>query len=98
MVETAQIAEIAEKVARSNLKPEVVEKVFAKPSIDSEGREALQITIVIKPDTAARLDGDALLDTLVQIQDRLHEAGEERFAIVEYATEAELEAGDDPQS
>jgi hypothetical protein len=35
---------------------------------------------------------------LVQIQDRLREAGEDRFAIVEYATQDELEAGGDPQS
>jgi hypothetical protein len=97
MLEIPKIAEIVEKVARSNLKPDVVEEVLAKPGVDSEGHDALMITIVIKPDTAAKLDGDALLDTLVQIQDRLYEAGEERFGIVEYATKAELETGDDPE-
>jgi hypothetical protein len=44
---------------------------------------------------ALRGAGRPILDTLVQIQDRLREAGEERFPIVEYATEEELaESGD----
>jgi|SRR5271169_2475801 hypothetical protein len=98
MLKPVEIAEIVEKVARSNLRPEVVEEVLAEPSIDSEGHEALRLTIVIKPGAAARLNGDAVLDTLVQIQDHLRAAGEERFGIIEYATKAELEASDDPQS
>jgi len=54
----------------------------------------LRITIVIPQGAAARLKGDAVLDTLVDIQNRLRNAGEERFPIVEYATEEELASGD----
>ena len=95
MLDPVKISKIVEKVATSNLTPEIVEGVLAEPAIDSEGQEALRITIVIKPGAAVRLNGDAVLDTLVQIQDRLREAGELRFGIVEYATKAELEASDD---
>jgi len=63
--------------------------------LDSEGHEALRITIVIKPGSESRIKGDATLDTLVGIQDRLRSEGEERFAIVEYATKRELSAGGD---
>jgi hypothetical protein len=55
----------------------------------------LRITIVIKPGSAAKLGGDAVLDTLVQIQEELREAGEERFPIVKYVTEEELQDSGD---
>ena len=51
-----------------------------------------EFTIVIKPGSASRIKGDATLDTLVGIQDRLRAEGEERFPIVEYATKKELNA------
>jgi hypothetical protein len=68
---------------------------FTEAAIGSEGQDAIRITIVIEPGAAAKPDGDAVLDTLVEIQDRLRDAGEERFPIVEYATEAELQDSGD---
>jgi len=96
MLEPARISEIASEVAKAHLKPTNVADIRSEPVTDSEGHEALRITIVIGRDAAKRLKGDAVLDTLVQIQDRLREAGEERLPIVEYATEEELESGGDP--
>lgn len=98
MLDPAKIVEIVGEVARSNLKSTSVTEVLVEPAIDSEGHEALRITIVVEPTAAARLKGDAVLNTLVQIQDRLQEAGEDRFPIVEYATKDELENGGDSQS
>ena len=95
MLANNQILTIAREVATANLTRSRVSDVVTEPTIDSEGREALRITIVIKPGAAAKIKGDAALDTLVQIQDRLREAGEERFPIVEYATEEELEESGD---
>ena len=97
MLKPAEISEIAEEVARAKLSPEVVREVLAEPATDSEGHEALRVTIVIEPGAANKLKGDSVLDTLLQIQDRLREAGEDRFAIVEYATQDELETGGDSQ-
>jgi hypothetical protein len=97
MLKPAQIAEIAEEVARAKLSPDVVGHVLADPTTDSEGHEALRVTIVIRPGAADKLKGDSVLDTLVQIQDRLREAGEDRFAVIEYATQDELETGGDSQ-
>ena len=95
MLAKNQILTIARDVATANLTRSRVSDVVMEPTIDSEGREALRITIVIKPGAADKINGDDALDTLVQIQDRLREAGEERFPIVEYATEEELaESGD----
>ena len=51
--------------------------------------------IVINPGAESKITGDAALDTLVGIKSRLRREGEERVAIVEYATTEELEAGGD---
>jgi hypothetical protein len=91
MLTKSRIETIAREVASATLKRSASGTVISEPTIDSEGRDALRITIVIEPNAIDRLKGDALLDTLVQIQDRLREAGEERFPIVEYATEKELQ-------
>jgi hypothetical protein len=98
MLDYAKISEIADAAARSHLNSTSVAKVSTEPAVDSEGREALRITIVLKPGKAAGLAGDAVLDTLVEIQNRLRLAGEERFPIVDYAAEDELENGGGSQS
>ena len=66
---------------------------MAQPSVDSEGRHALRIIIVLTPGSVPAIGGDAALDTLVQIREKLHAAGEERLPIVEYATLEELADG-----
>lgn len=91
MIEAAQIESIATKAAKARLPKKTVERVLSEAVSDSEGRDALKLTIVISPDSLPKLEGDALLDTLVQIQNDLQEAGEDRFAIVEYATQDELD-------
>jgi hypothetical protein len=95
MLTQSKIIEIARDAATANLTTSAVSRVISEPTTDSEGRDALRITIVIEPNAVGKLSGEAALDTLVEIQDGLREAGEERFPIVEYSTEAELqESGD----
>jgi hypothetical protein len=95
MLDPEKIVEIVEKVARSYLDPQNITKVLTEPAIDSAGHDALRITIVIEPGATTRICGDAVLDTLVQIQNRLQEAGESRFPIIEYSTRDELENSGD---
>jgi hypothetical protein len=93
-----KINAIAQEVASANLSSQSILSAISEPTIDSEGREALRITIVIRPNIAAKLNGDKILDTLVQIQNRLLLEGEERTAIVEYATNEELAQSGDARS
>jgi hypothetical protein len=46
--------------------------------------------IIIAPSAVRRLRGDAVLDTLMEIRQRLDAEGDARFPIVEYATQEEL--------
>lgn len=95
MLDEKRIREIAQEVAVANLASSNVSSVLSSTAIDSEGHDALRITIVIKSGAELKIKGDATLDTLVGIKDRLRREGEERLAIVEYATKEELELGGD---
>jgi hypothetical protein len=95
MLANSQIREIANEVAKAHLHRKNVTDVLAEPVIDSEGHEALKITIVIDGKALKKLKGGAVLDTLVGIQDHLREAGEERLPTIEYTTADELENGAD---
>lgn len=74
----------------SELGKENVIRVDLVPTSDSQGREALKITVVITPEATQRLKNGAVLDALVKLQQRLNEMQDHRIPIVEYATEAEL--------
>src|SRR6266568_8146412 len=91
MIDNDKIANIATQVATANLPSQSVTSVFSAPTVDSQGNEALHITIVLAPEAVPSLSGDAVLNNLVQIKKQVHSAGEDRFPIIEYATEDELE-------
>ena len=62
----------------------------SQPS-NSEGKEALDITIVLKRGSAGKISGDSALDTLVTIEKALRKAKEERVPIISFVTEEELD-------
>lgn len=97
MIEAADVARIADKVARKELGAENVVRVEAEPMVDWTGAEGWRVLIVLAPDAISRIPGDAALDNLVGLQKSVQRAGDERFAFVEYATEEELAAGDDTE-
>jgi len=95
MLSENNISQIVHRVAAANLGPEIVDDVLSGTTTDSEGRDALLITVIIKAGSVNKIKGDSVLDTLVQVQHELREAGEERLPIVEYATEEELQDSGD---
>jgi hypothetical protein len=95
MLMDQDITNIVRQVATAQLPSTSFEDVITEPMVDSQGHDALRITIVLRPDVVSHLSGDDVLDTLVQIQRRLSQEGEERFSLIEYATREELdEVGD----
>jgi hypothetical protein len=96
MLDLENVTQISTEVARANLGSQNVVRVESEPTTDSDGKEALNLLIVVAPEFAEAINGDAVLDTLVQIIDRLQEAGDDRFPIIEYATEEELADIDSP--
>jgi hypothetical protein len=91
MSDERTIKSIARKVATANLGKSNVAGVLSKDIVDSEGRDAFLITIVLTPGSSDSIKGPELLNTMVQIHDRLQQQGENRFPFVKYADKNELE-------
>ena len=99
MLELTKVNEVVKKAASAVLKrPAGVQRVDSEPTSDSDGQEALHVTIVLKRGSADKISGDSVADTLFGIQRALREAGEERFPIVDFVTEEELETSGDTES
>jgi hypothetical protein len=96
MLDMDTIKQFSTEIAKANFGAENVVRVESEPTVDFHGKEALDILIVITPALEENFNGDDLLDTLVQISDRLQRAGDDRFPIISYATEEELADIDSP--
>ena len=101
MLHDRQITDIAERIAKGQLPGADLQRVVTERATDSDGKDAVRITLVLAPASVEALTGDAALDLLVELQSALEMEGEERLPIVEYATEAELQeaqSGSEPAS
>ncbi len=96
MLDIFKIDQIVNSAATATLKPVKHSRVFTELTTDSDGREALHVTIVLRDNKKDNVSGDLALSTIVRIQHDLRQSGEERFPIIEFATEAELKSNDDP--
>ena len=86
MLETPELQKLARKIMGKRL-PEVhLDDGLTEPFTSSDGEDALRITFVLTPESVGAISGEESLKLLVAIKDALWGMGEERFAIVEYAT------------
>lgn len=92
MLAIEDIDRIVKEAASAAYRPAVISRVSSRPVADSYGDDALSVLIVFAKGQSDSIDFDAALDALVDIQRSLREHGEERFAIVHYATDEDLEA------
>ncbi|MCG8593307.1 MAG: hypothetical protein MI785_02900 [Kiloniellales bacterium] len=74
----------------SALGEENLVRVEFERTTDSQGHEALKITVVIAPNATQNIQGEKVIDALVKVQKRLLDMRDDRTPIIEYATEAEL--------
>lgn len=98
MLTNDEIIRIVGDVAKVKLVESPIERVISEPATDWTGGDAVRITIVITPEAVDRLSGDSVLDNLVEVHNRLAQAGETRLPMVEYATEQDLAYSGDPES
>lgn len=95
MHELTETNKIVEKAALTLLTRAKLSKVLSEPTLDSQGKDALQVTIVLRN---GNLDGDIALDTIVGIERALRNSGDERFPIVDFVTEDEMTSHADIES
>ena len=92
MTDIRTLIETAESAVRARLREDGMERILVEPATDSEGADALRITVVLTAAKARQLTGDQALDLLVEVQQAFRDKGEVRLPIIEYATEQELAA------
>ena len=85
-MDKTRIELLAKQAATSTLGTGSVKSVISAPMIDSEGEEALRLTIVMSPGFVAALnEGSKVVDTMVRVHDTLEKEGEKRFPFVDFA-------------
>lgn len=95
MLEDLQLQKLARDIVRKSLPAINLEDVVTVPMTDSEGEAALRITLVLTPESAEAMTGKDALKLLVELKDAFFREGEERFALVEYATHDDLDGPDE---
>lgn len=99
MLQAKDIEREALGIARKNFGAENVVRTMVEPTVDLDGDDAWRVLIVLQPNAMDKIDGEAVLDNMIEIHNRLWERGEEeRLPFVEFATEEELAEVDDPES
>lgn len=91
MLNEKELQNLAKHAADKRLPEFHVSRVLTEPTVDSEGNEALRVVFVLAPDAVDAIDAENALQLLVDLHNELMRKGDDRFPIIEYATEADLE-------
>jgi hypothetical protein len=86
MLQTLELEKLARKLVKTRMKEVRLDDVVAENITSSTGEAALRITLIITQETADAITGEDALKLLVEINDSLQREGDERLAIIEYAT------------
>jgi hypothetical protein len=97
MLELSKVDRVVDKAAAAALTKARVSRVFSSPTIDSDGHEALSVTIVVKRGRGDQITGASAGYAILRIGQDLLRAGEERLPIIYFVTEEELDDDGDPE-
>ncbi len=95
MLNDPEIQKLMKQVASGLIPGQQLLEVRTEPSVDSEGKDALRITLVVSDEAATTLTGDQLASLLVDVHDCLLREGDERFPLIYYATQSDLNGNED---
>ena len=98
MASISKVDQVLQKAASAVLGGLGLSRVLSEPAVDSEGRDALRITVVFAGSDVKNVSGDKALDAIVRIHQDLEKLGDVRVPIVDFATEAELKTDGRSQS
>lgn len=85
-IDKGEIDDIAKRVATEHLGVKVSGAVSSS-TVDSMGRDALEVKIVLTPGSTQSVTGVIATTTVFALNQALLKAGEERFPIVRWVTE-----------
>ncbi len=94
MLNAPELQKLAREIVKRRMPSVCLDDVVTEDTTSSEGEAALRIILVLTPETVDAITGDDALKLLLDINDSLQREGDDRFAIVEYATADDL-SGDE---
>lgn len=98
MLDGPKLRRIVFDSVAAHLPPGKLERVEVEPYINSVNEEGLAVTVVVANEEKLPGNGDTVLDIMLEVYDRLQEAGETRFPVLSFASEEELAHSGDPDT
>lgn len=92
MLEHPQIQKLMAQVAAGILPTKSLLEIRSEPVEDSEGQDALRITLVMAENAIDVLTAKQIVTLLTEVHDSLLREGDERFPLISYSTPADLVA------
>ncbi len=91
MADAVNIDEVLFDAAVARLPAGRVRRVESESYLNALAEEGLKVTIVLDDDTQEEeLRGDVILDTIIEVNQRMQAAGDDRTPMLVFITEAEL--------
>lgn len=90
MLNDKNLQEIMRTILHDRLPDVELQTILTEPAIDSEGEDSLRITLVIPENSVEKISGDQALDLISDVQRALSAKGDNRLAVISYATPADL--------
>jgi hypothetical protein len=95
MLDLKEAHKVIDKAATTILKKVGVRRVLTERRADSDGNEALAVTVVIKRGRIDKLSGELSTKALLKIWDALEDSGDDRIPLISFTPEEEMESSDD---
>jgi hypothetical protein len=86
MLESPQVQKLMKSVAAGIFPSQLLLDVHSEPTSDLDGKEALQITLLLSDGAAETLTGKQLSNLLNEFHNSLQRAGDERFPFFKFQT------------
>ncbi|HJT40330.1 MAG TPA: hypothetical protein VJ762_08375 [Sphingobium sp.] len=90
MLNDLNLRQLLRDVLHQRLPNVDLQEILTEQVIDSEGKDALRITLVIPDESVDAITGNQALDLIVDVQKGLSAQGDDRLAVIRYATPADL--------
>ncbi len=96
MLNENELQKLATSAARKRLPTFKLSRILTEPTLDSEGKEALRVVFVFPEEAVVAISAEDALKLLVDLRNELTREGDDRFPIIEYSTELDLQDLADP--
>jgi hypothetical protein len=95
MLNDPEIQKLMKRMAAGVIPGNQLLEVRSEPTVDSGGKDAVRITLVVSDDAVSMLSGDQLANLLVDVHDCFLNEGDERFPLIYFATPSDLDSIED---